>query len=150
MRFKLVELLGNKLDKPVDTPTAFIFDIKSQEDEQFTKETIKKIMKANGYDGNADIIYASKKMTENTTPAKELLRALDKDGDGLKQALYILDGVNVYRVEMPIYTVDKWVQDGLATSFPNNNSEMMFQKLKRTFQEYCQEKELPYTSWVNE
>jgi hypothetical protein len=45
---------------------------------------------------------------------------------------------------------DKWVKNGVVTPFPNNNSDMMFQKLKRTFQEHCNTNGLAYTSWVNE
>jgi hypothetical protein len=83
-------------------------------------------------------------------PKEEALPNLEEDFEVLHEALYILDGVNAYRMEIPIYTVEKWVQDGLATPFPNNNSDMMFQKLKSTFQEYCQMNQIPYESWVNE
>jgi hypothetical protein len=83
-------------------------------------------------------------------PRKEALPNLEEDFEVLHEALYILDGVNAYRMEIPIYTVEKWVQDGLATPFPNNNSDKKFQKLKSTFQEYCQMNQIPYESWVNE
>ena len=70
--------------------------------------------------------------------------------DKVKEAIYILDGVNAYRMEVPMFIFDKWVKNGLATPIPNNNSDMMFQKLKSTFQEYCQMNQIPYESWVNE
>lgn len=101
------------------------------------------LSKQRGNDCNALAIHSP-----NTTNATDLLPTATKGI--LCEALYFLDGVNTYRVEVPIYTVEKWVQDGLATPFPTNNSKMMFEELKRTFQEYCQEKELPYTSWINE
>ena len=83
-------------------------------------------------------------------PRKEDLPNIEEDYDKLCEALYLLDGVDAYRVEVPIYTVEKWVQDGLATPIPNNNSDMMFQELKSTFQEYCQMNQILYESWVNE
>ncbi len=83
-------------------------------------------------------------------PKEEALPKIEEDYGKLCEALYLLDGVDAYRVEVPIYTVEKWVQDGLATPIPDNNSEMMFQKLKRTFQEHCRVNDLPYTSWINE
>lgn len=102
------------------------------------------IKKPQESDGNKLVIHLP--MTANQ--GADLLPA-DTD-ERLCEALYFLNGVNVYRMEVPIYTIEKWVKDGLATSFPNNNSEMMFQKLKREFQEYCITNELPYTAWINE
>jgi hypothetical protein len=75
---------------------------------------------------------------------------IEEKYDDLKQALYLLNGINTYRAEVPLCLIDDGLKKGTITQFPNNNSDMMFQKLKKTFQEYCQEKELPYTSWVNE
>lgn len=113
---------------PISKSSPIVLDIKKPQDTDYNKLVIH--------------------LPNSTNKGIDLL-STDTDGR-LCEALYLLDGVNAYRAEVPIYTVEKWVQDGLATPFPNNNSEMMFQKLKRTFQEYCQEKELPYTSWINE
>ena len=83
-------------------------------------------------------------------PKEEALPNLEEDFEVLHEALYILDGVNAFRMEVPMFVFDKWVKNGLATPIPNNNSEMMFQKLKRAFQEHCRVNDLPYTSWINE
>lgn len=83
-------------------------------------------------------------------PRKEALPNLEEDFEVLHEALYILDGGNAFRMEVPMFIFDKWVKNGVVTPFPNNNSDMMFQKLKRTFQEYCQMNQIPYESWVNE
>ena len=83
-------------------------------------------------------------------PREEALPDLEEDFEVLHEALYIVDGVNAYRMEVPMFIFDKWVKNGLATPFPNGNSEMIFQKLKRTFQEHCNTNGLAYTSWVNE
>ena len=83
-------------------------------------------------------------------PRKEALPNLEEDFEVLHEALYILDGVNAFRMEVPMFIFDKWVKNGVVTPFPNNNSDRMFQKLKRTFQEHCNTNGLTYTSWVNE
>ena len=85
-----------------------------------------------------------------TQPREEALPNLEEDYGKLCEALYLLDGVDAYRVEVPIYTLEKWVQDGLAAPIPNTNSNMLFQKLKRKFQNYCKSNGIPYESWINE
>ena len=85
-----------------------------------------------------------------TPPREEALPNIEEDFEVLHEALYIVDGVNAYRMEVPMFIFDKWVKNGLATPFPNGNSEMLFQKLKRSFQEHCNTNGLTYTSWVNE
>lgn len=85
-----------------------------------------------------------------SAPRKEALPNLEEDFEVLHEALYILDGVNAFRMEAPMFIFDKWVKNGVVTPFPNNNSDMMFQKLKGTFQEHCNTNGLTYTSWVNE
>ena len=83
-------------------------------------------------------------------PKEEALPNLEEDFEVLHEALYIVDGVNAFRMEVPMVIFDKWVKNGVVTPFPNNNSDMMFHKLKRTFQEHCNTNGLTYTSWVNE
>ena len=68
----------------------------------------------------------------------------------LREALYLLDGLNSYRVEVPIYTIEKWVKEGKITPFENEQSERMFQKLKRKYQVNQLQKGLGYDSLLNE
>ena len=75
---------------------------------------------------------------------------IEEKYDDLKQALYLLDGINAYRAEVPLCLVDDGLKKGTTTQFPNNNSDMMFQKLKRVFQKHCKDNGLPYALWVNE
>ena len=83
-------------------------------------------------------------------PRKEALPNLEEDFNEPKQALYLLDGINAYRTEVSLSLIDDCLKEGAITQFPNNNSDMMFQILKSTFQEYCQMNQIPYESWVNE
>lgn len=85
-----------------------------------------------------------------TQPREEALPKIEEDFNEPKQALYLLDGINAYRTEVSLSLIDDCLKEGSITQFTNNNSDMMFQKLKRTFQEYCNTNELAYTSWVNE
>ena len=68
----------------------------------------------------------------------------------LREALYLLDGLNSYRVEVPIYTIEKWVKEGKITPFENEQSERMFQKLKRKYRVNQLQKGLGYDSLLNE
>lgn len=68
----------------------------------------------------------------------------------LREALYLLDGLNSYRVEVPIYTIEKWVKEGKITPFENEQSERMFEKLKRKYRVNQLQKGLGYDSLLNE
>jgi hypothetical protein len=68
----------------------------------------------------------------------------------LREALYLLDGLNSYRVEVPIYTIEKWVKEGKITPFENEQSERMFRKLKRKYRVNQLQKGLGYDSLLNE
>ena len=68
----------------------------------------------------------------------------------LREALYLLDGLNSYRVEVPIYTIEKWVKEGKITPFENEQSERIFQKLKRKYRVNQLQKGLGYDSLLNE
>ena len=81
---------------------------------------------------------------------KEALPKIEEDFKKPKQALYLLDGINSYRAEVSLSLIDDCLKEGAITQFPNKNSDMIFQKLKSTFQEYCQMNQIPYESWVNE
>lgn len=83
-------------------------------------------------------------------PKEEALPKIEEDFNEPKQALYLLDGINAYRTEVSLSLIDDCLKEGAITQFPNNNSDMMFQILKSTFQEYCQMNQIPYESWVNE
>ena len=83
-------------------------------------------------------------------PREEALPKIEEDFNEPKQALYLLDGINAYRTEVSLSLIDDCLKEGAITQFFNNNSDMMFQKLKRMFQEHCNANGLIYTSWVNE
>ena len=68
----------------------------------------------------------------------------------LREALYRLDGLNSYRVQVPIYTIEKWVKEGKITPFENEQSERMFEKLKRKYRVNQLQKGLGYDSLLNE
>ena len=68
----------------------------------------------------------------------------------LRKALYLLDGLNSYRVEVPIYIIEKWVKEGKITPFENEQSERIFQKLKRKYRVNQLQKGLGYYSLLNE
>ena len=68
----------------------------------------------------------------------------------LREALYLLDGLNSYRVEVPIYTIEKWVKEGKITPFENEQSERIFLELKRKYRVNQLQKGLGYDSLLNE
>ncbi len=83
-------------------------------------------------------------------PREEALPNLEEDYGKLCEALYLLDGVNAYRAEVPVDQIETGVKNGKVTILPNDSYKMMFQKLKRKFQNYCKSNGIPYESWINE
>ena len=81
---------------------------------------------------------------------KENIPTFKDDFDKVKEAIYILDGANAYRAEVPVDQIETGVKNGKVTILPNDSYEMMFQKLKRKFQNYCKSNGIPYESWINE
>jgi hypothetical protein len=81
---------------------------------------------------------------------KEILPKIEEDSDGLKEALYVLDGLETYRVEVSLDFIEDCLEKGYIDRFPNSSSEMLFEKAKKAFQAYCQTNGFSYTSWVNE
>ncbi len=70
--------------------------------------------------------------------------------DKVKEAIYILDGVNAYRSEVPFGSIDNSLESKDITLIPIDDAEEMFQALKRCFQKYCETNQMPYESRANE
>ena len=53
--------------------------------------------------------------------------------DVLSTTLYMVDGDNAYRLYIPLDMLNEWLRFGVADEFVADNSQMIFEKLKRLY-----------------